>query len=104
MTGVLYEIDEQEKLHLDQIEERGYGYEEKTVNVQTTKRRHHKAVTYFALDIDTTLKPYHWYKQHVVIGAREHHFPTGYIRAIEQVESIVDPLPERHMRELQIYR
>ena len=102
--GVIYEIDEAEKPILDRIEERGYGYQEKTVNVHTAEGTTLDAMVYVALHIDASLKPYHWYKEHVLIGAREHHLPSAYILAIERVESMDDPMPERQTCELQIYR
>ena len=40
-------------------------------------------------------KPYHWYKEQVVQGAREHGLPEGYIKKIADVESIPDQDPER---------
>ncbi len=102
--GVIYEFDEGEKPLLDRIEERGYGYQEKAVTVHTAEGATIEAMAYVALQIDSSLKPYHWYKEHVLIGAREHHLPPAYILAIEGVESMDDPLPERQTRELQIYR
>jgi hypothetical protein len=41
--------------------------------------------------IDASLKPYHWYKQLVLAGARYHQFPESYISYLEEVESINDP-------------
>lgn len=103
VIGVLYEIQKTEKPILDRIEERGYGYEEKIVNVLTAQGKTIETLSYFAKKIDSSLKPYHWYKEHVLRGAREHHFPSAYIQMIEQIESIPDPMPERQVRELQIY-
>ncbi len=101
--GVIYEIHNSEKAKLDKIEGRGSGYEEKIVKVKTSEGEEIEAITYYATNINPALKPYHWYKEHVLIGARENHLPTAYIQAIELVESILDPKPERHEREMQIY-
>ncbi len=103
VIGVVYEITAAEKCVLDTIEERGYGYKENTVNVDVAEGKSIEALAYFAMNIDASLKPYHWYKEHVLIGAREHGLPTDYVQMIEQVESISDPMPERHARELQVY-
>ena len=103
VIGVVYDITEEEKSALDKIEERGHGYDEKHVLIQTVQGDVIEAVTYVAIEVDASLKPYHWYKEHVLIGAREHHFPTEYIQDIEQIESIEDPIRDRQARELQIY-
>ena len=58
---------------------------------------------YYATRINNSLKPFHWYKDHVLIGARENGLPADYIAQIEAVESLDDPKPERHARELSIY-
>ena len=41
------------------------------------------------------LKPYHWYKNLVVLGARYLQFPDTYISSIEAVQSVEDPHEER---------
>jgi len=40
--------------------------------------------------IDSSLVPYHWYKNLVLAGARYHGFPAEYIAAIEATPSKVD--------------
>lgn len=104
VIGVVYEIHELEKPKLDIIEERGHGYEAKMVNVRTSQGKQIEAMTYYAMNIDATLQPYHWYKEHVLRGAREHHLPSAYIQSLERVMSIPDTNQERHIRELHIYR
>jgi hypothetical protein len=37
-----------------------------------------------------SLKPYHWYKDFVVSGARENNLPRDYIKLLEREESIDD--------------
>jgi len=37
-------------------------------------------ITYFATDIEKSVIPYHWYKQHVLRGALEHNLPRDYIK------------------------
>lgn len=49
------------------------------------------------------MKPYHWYKQHVIIGAEEFGLPGEYIESIRNTTSIADTLADRHARELSIY-
>ncbi|WP_417565753.1 gamma-glutamylcyclotransferase family protein [Marinobacter sp.] len=102
VTGVVYEIADAEKADLDRHEALGFGYDEKQVELRT-ERGGLQAWMYFATRINKALKPFHWYKDHVLIGARENGLPAGYIAQIEAVESIDDPKPERHERELSIY-
>ena len=101
VIGLLFEIEDSAKYELDRIE--GDGYFEKTVAVETTDGEEVEAVTYCAARTDPLLKPFHWYKQHVLRGARENALPEAYIRLIEAVESVSDPDRERHSMELAIY-
>ena len=43
---------------------------------------------YFANEIDPKKKPYHWYKEQVVQGAKEHGLPEGYIKKILPTDAI----------------
>ena len=104
LLGVIFEIDASEKPELDKKEGLGNGYEEKVVSVFTQDGKQLKAVTYYATNTDPSLKPYEWYKEHVVLGAREHGLPQDYIQQIEEIETIPDPDKSRHQRELSIYR
>lgn len=101
--GVLYKMDPGHKSRLDKAEGLGNGYAQKTVRVQMTGGGKHSALTYYATHIDVTLRPYSWYLEHVVRGAREHHLPDNYSAAIVRVEAIDDPDAERHRMELAIY-
>ncbi len=102
VIGVVYKIDPLERHILDNYEGRGCGYEEKQVCLQIDGEQL-TAFTYFATHIDETLKPLHWYKEHVLRGARENELPEHYIRRIEMTTSIDDHDLERHTRELAIY-
>lgn len=102
VMGVVYEITATEKPDLDRHEALGFGYDEKQVVLKTEKGILH-AWMYYATRINNSLKPFHWYKDHVLIGARENGLPADYIAHIEAVASVDDPKPERHARELSIY-
>ena len=104
VLGALYRIDPAEKEQLDQVEGLGSGYDEKEVAIMTDSGERMTALTYFATSIDKDLKPFHWYKDHVLIGAREQDFPEEYIGQHLLVESIDDPDTERAERELGIHR
>ena len=102
VLGVVYKIDESQKTILDKYEGLGYGYDIKTIPVLLNGKIQ-DVFTYYATNIDSSLKPYHWYKQHVLEGARENEFPEEYITSIENVLSIKDNDKERATRELAIY-
>ncbi len=104
VMGVLFELDISEKIPLDRVEGVGIGYEERPIGVTLDDGIPYKAFTYFAMAIDSSLRPYHWYKEHVLRGAIENNFPDSYIQSIQSVESIEDPNAERALFELSIYR
>ncbi len=99
----MFTIDAHEKPALDRVEGLGFGYEQKQVNVRATDGAAVSAFTYYATDIDESLKPYSWYREHVLRGARENGLPEEYVSFIEGVASMIDPDSERHDRELSIY-
>lgn len=88
--GVVFAIDAGDRARLDAIEGLGVGYDDQMVDVVTSDGVV-PAWTYVATIKDAALKPYHWYKQHVLLGAREGGLPPDYIDRIEMVESIDDP-------------
>lgn len=96
--GVLFELDPKEKDALDSAEGLHYGYEEKTVTVETGAGEV-SAVMYYATDIDPELLPYAWYVRHAAAGAREHGLPEAYVEAIEQVPQAEDQDRKRDARE-----
>jgi len=104
VSGVVFDIADMEKPALDQIEGLGAGYDEKVVQVVTTEGKALSPSMYFATHIDASRKPYFWYKEHVLIGARENNLPADCIEQIESIEAIDDPDQARHERELGIHR
>jgi gamma-glutamylcyclotransferase (GGCT)/AIG2-like uncharacterized protein YtfP len=104
VIGVIYDIADNEKPDLDRHEALGRGYEEKQVELLVAGERRLHAWMYFATRINDSLKPFHWYKDHVLVGARENGLPADYIALIEAVEAIEDPRRSRRERELGIYR
>jgi gamma-glutamylcyclotransferase (GGCT)/AIG2-like uncharacterized protein YtfP len=104
VMGVIYQIGKLNKAYLDLIEGLGRGYEEKTVELMTAEGQIMHAWMYYATDLDPTMKPYHWYKQHVLEGARECDFPEPYRAKIAATESVEDPNTARAKRELAIYK
>lgn len=101
--GVVFDIDENEKRLLDKAEGLGSGYEQKEIEVYLSNGEKIKVFTYYATNIDESLKPYSWYREHVVRGAKENYLPEDYIFAIESTEAVEDPVRSRHEKELSIY-
>lgn len=101
--GVVFDIDDSGKFRLDQYEGLGKEYEEKIVEVISCEGNLMRATTYYATNINSSLKPYSWYKEHVLRGAKENNFPDEYIQNIIGVKTIKDPKPERHVEEMAIY-
>jgi gamma-glutamylcyclotransferase (GGCT)/AIG2-like uncharacterized protein YtfP len=90
--GAIYEMDQAHKGDLDRIEGRGAGYLEHSMTL-SLQGKEYGCFTYLAQAsfIIDGLKPYHWYKHLVVLGARYLHFPDAYMYSIESVESVEDP-------------
>jgi len=101
--GVVFRIAAAEKPLLDEQEGLGNGYGEKTVIVTGARGESYRAFTYYATRIDPCLRPYHWYREHVIRGAIEHRLRDGYIAAIRDIVSVDDPVPGKHDSELAIY-
>lgn len=103
VIGALFEISDIEKMALDKVEGLGDGYQEKTVQLSDDQGGIVEAVTYYATNTDSSLKPYSWYLNHVVYGAKETGVPPNYLRTIESTKSIDDLDKNRDARERAIY-
>lgn len=103
ILGAVYSIAPSHKTLLDKAEGLGKGYEIKHVTVRTDTGAEVSPFLYSATEIDRNRKPFHWYKEHVLRGMREHGFPVQYLARAAAVESIADNDPARTARELQIY-
>jgi gamma-glutamylcyclotransferase len=103
LAGVLYEISPEQRELLDRVEGLGHGYEVKTVKIKTCSGQDVIAFTYYATKINPTLKPFHWYKHHVLWGAKEHGLPDDYIEQLIAIDSIEDLDASRVEKELSVY-
>ena len=103
VIGVIYQISDLDGSILDGFEGLGWAYNSKQVELTNSSGESLSAFTYYAIDIDATMVPYHWYKEHVLRGAVEHNFPEQYIQFIDNFESKQDPDQQRSERELSIY-
>ncbi|MCB1754283.1 MAG: gamma-glutamylcyclotransferase [Gammaproteobacteria bacterium] len=103
--GILFEIDSKELPGLRKAEGLGRGYEEKTVDIFDRDGRQHSAMTYYADQdyITQQLKPYDWYKNHVLTGAHQGLLPDDYIARISVVACISDPDKTRANLEFSVH-
>lgn len=97
MHLAVFEISLDDKITLDQIEGVGVGYSEISFCIPGFGQ----CVSYAATEshIDDSLKPYDWYKELVLCGARFHGFPEDYLNEIGSVPVIEDPDPVRRLRQ-----
>jgi len=97
--GAVYEIFADEKAALDRIEGLGQGYELEHIQM-TVNAEPFDAITYLASvsHLASGLRPFHWYKDMVLLGCEYHRFPRHYIAAIESVASEQDPDIARRRR------
>jgi hypothetical protein len=95
--GVLFEIDAGERLALDRAEGPGYSNRELLVASNGSKL---SSFSYVAKEnwLDGAIRPYTWYIDLVVAGAREHGLPETYVGEILAVEVVPDPDPLRAAR------
>ena len=87
--GALFELEARDDAMLAAAEE---GYERVAIQVDTPGGAR-EAFTFRARPerIAADLVPYRWYRELVVIGARYHRFPSGYVARLERVTVTDDP-------------
>ena len=103
--GAIYRISAQDAVRLDRIEGLGAGYLRKTVEVMTPFGPS-LAYCYQAMPawVLPRLRPFSWYRELVVAGARHHDLPDSYVRRIRSTPCEPDPDPLRAAAQLQILR
>ena len=116
--GVLFKINKDEECKLDKAEGKvkddcKKGYKKITVKIEIWDSKCSKnaggdpicAKTYQAtpVSINRKLKPYSWYKQHVLVGAIEQKLPPCYIDYLIRVDADKDCHKKREACELAIY-
>lgn len=101
--GVIYRIGAEQRAQLDRFEGLGHGYVAKSVDIATDGGATLSAFTYIATAIDAGLRPFDWYRTHVIHGARQHELPAAYVAALETTPTWPDPDPDRPRRELSVY-
>lgn len=106
VCGGLYRVPFSEAVALDRVEGAtgsNPGYQ-RTEIALTTAQGPVKAITYVARHKLAGLKPYSWYRRHVLVGAQEFNLPLPYIEAIERLETQEDANKAREAEELAIYQ
>lgn len=103
LYGAVYRIDPAHKHFLDRAEGLGRGYETKKVTIVTATDGEVTAFTYYATHVDPDRKPFHWYREHVLRGAREHRFPRSYIDRIAGIRALKDSNRSREKTEMEMY-
>lgn len=93
--GVLYEISNDERAALDREEGLNKGYNAIEPNVffggsPLPARSYQASIT------DPTLRPYTWYRDLVIAGAKQHDLPMSYISGLESVAADEDTDRVRH--------
>ena len=114
--GGLFKINANEECKLDKAEgacgNGGYKKVTRKIEIWDSKCKECKGgdpvcnvTTYQAtqVSIDRKLKPYTWYKKHVLVGAKEANLPQYYINCLEKVPADKDPCKKREACELSIY-
>jgi hypothetical protein len=87
--GVLYEVNDEELLHLDKIEGVHDGiYYRQTIYIVDDEGNPVKAVTYRTTNPAGPFKPTKNYVGLMIRGAREHGLDPNYIKVLETIETI----------------
>jgi hypothetical protein len=95
--GVLYELSSFDKKGLDRFEGLGKGYGERQIVVSSNGKTR-SVLAYYATSVDPHIRPYKWYQELVIAGAREHGLPAEYIRKLEGIPAVDDPDKNRTAR------
>jgi len=90
--GVLYCLDFIDLGKLDACES---GYTRELTEVVDSMNEAVSAFVYLSSKLTKDTRPYDWYKELVVEGAKEHKLPSEYIRFLETFKSKPDLDPKR---------
>jgi cation transport regulator ChaC len=96
--GIVYEFPQEQLCSLNQAEGLNYGYhQECKIPVRMQDGCEKYMLIYIAdnIAIDDELKPYDWYYQLVICGAKEHRLPDEYISYLETITTTEDPIKDR---------
>ena len=89
VRGVLYEVSNEELLHLDSIEGIPDGiYYRQTLYVVEEQGKMTKAATYRTTNPKGPFKPTKKYLGLMISGAKEHGLDPGYVKELEAIETV----------------
>ena len=100
VPGALFSIPAEERIHLDQAEGLGFGYDECEVTV-TTPGGPRQAFTYVASPshIDASLVPFSWYRDLAADGAAHLGLPQDHVAFLRRIPARHDADDERESEE-----
>jgi gamma-glutamylcyclotransferase len=101
--GVLYSLSDDDFALLSKGEKGYIPYRAVVVTSGSCSRQAHVYRADEAYRV-SGLRPFHWYKQFIVQGAKEHALPDGYVALLEAAESIPDPDQDRDARKRLLLR
>lgn len=103
--GVVYKIAACERYLLDIAENLAEGgYAIKNCLLEHTQQPAIQGFLYYAKRLHQHLKPFDWYKHHVLFGAQEAGLPSDYINQyIQAVDCVSDSDSSRKQQQLAIY-
>ena len=98
--GVMVRVPITEKPALDRAEGLGNGYIERQVRVIDEGGAAHSLPAYVATEshIDHSLRPYRWYLDLVIRGAKVHGIPSEYVQSLSETVVIDDPNDARRSK------
>lgn len=87
--AAVYTLSADEKPVLDQIEGLFHGYSEHRIHTEA----YGEAFVYIGEPhaVAKPVKPFDWYRELVLVGARYHRFPPDYLETIQKTPATVDP-------------
>ncbi len=92
--GAVFQLATTQRNALDEFEGPGYGHVSIDLEVNQQILNCYAYVG-LADHLDTSLQPFHWYKELILMGTRFHGFPHDYIQTIERIPTIEDTDPHR---------
>jgi AIG2 family protein len=99
--GVMFRIPIGERSALDAAEGPGYDRYEGFAVSRTDDDAEVSVTTYLAnlRDLEPALRPYDWYRELVLAGAKQHGLPLSYQKTLNSFEADPDPMPTRKARQ-----
>jgi len=98
--AAVFRLERRQYARLDRYEGCGRGYETFWLDL-TLDGRETPVLTYLTPSHwqSAQAKPYRWYRDLVLAGARFHQFPSAVIEALNRIDTMADPDPERADRQ-----